>query len=85
MSKDDARLERLHGMLRQRGILLPAFDLYGGAKGLYDFGPIGGRLRSKMNQVWKLFYIIRLRLDDLTLHRFPWILIKLLQLFFFGQ
>ena len=39
-------------MLRQRGILLPAFDLYGGAKGLYDFGPIGGRLRSKMNQVW---------------------------------
>ena len=39
-------------MLRQRGILLPAFDLYGGAKGLYDFGPIGGRLRSRMNQVW---------------------------------
>ena len=35
MSKDDARLERLQGMLRQRGILLPAFDMYGGAKGLY--------------------------------------------------
>ena len=52
MSKDDARLERLHGMLRQRGILLPAFDLYGGAKGLYDFGPVGGRLRSRLNQVW---------------------------------
>ena len=52
MSKDDARLERLHGMLRQRGVLLPAFDLYGGAKGLYDFGPVGGRLRSKLNQVW---------------------------------
>ena len=39
-------------MLRQRGILLPAFDLYGGAKGLYDFGPVGGRLRSRLNQVW---------------------------------
>ncbi len=49
---DDARLERLQGMLRQRGILLPAFDLYGGAKGLYDFGPVGGRLRSKINQAW---------------------------------
>ena len=36
LSKDDARLERLQGMLRQRGILLPAFDMYGGAKGLYD-------------------------------------------------
>lgn len=52
MSKDDARLERLQGMLRQRGIILPAFDLYGGAKGLYDFGPVGGRLRSRLNQVW---------------------------------
>ena len=39
-------------MLRQRGILLPAFDIYGGAKGLYDFGPVGGRLRSRLNQVW---------------------------------
>ena len=39
-------------MLRQRGILLPAFDLYGGAKGLYDFGPVGGRLRSRLNHVW---------------------------------
>lgn len=39
-------------MLRQRGILLPAFDLYGGAKGFYDFGPVGGRLRSRLNQVW---------------------------------
>ena len=25
---------------------------YGGAKGLYDFGPVGGRLRSRLNQVW---------------------------------
>ena len=49
---DDARLERLQGMLKQRGILLPSFELYGGAKGLYDFGPVGGRLRSKINQAW---------------------------------
>ena len=48
MSKDDARLERLQGMLRQRGILLPAFDMYGGAKGLYDFGPGGGRLAAEL-------------------------------------
>ena len=52
MANDDERLERLQGMLRQRGILLPAFDLYGGAKGFYDFGPVGGRLRSRLNQVW---------------------------------
>ncbi|MBT5391645.1 MAG: glycine--tRNA ligase [Euryarchaeota archaeon] len=49
---DASRLERLSGMLKRRGILLPAFEIYGGAKGLYDFGPVGGRLRNKVNQAW---------------------------------
>ena len=47
-----ARLERLSGMLKRRGILLPAFEIHGGAKGLYDFGPVGGRLRNRVNQTW---------------------------------
>ena len=43
MTEPDAtRLERLSGMLKRRGILLPAFEIYGGAKGFYDFGPVGG-------------------------------------------
>ncbi len=49
---DDGRLERLSGMLKRRGILLPAFEIHGGAKGLYDFGPVGGRLRNRVNQAW---------------------------------
>ncbi|MBT6254831.1 MAG: glycine--tRNA ligase [Euryarchaeota archaeon] len=49
---DTARLERLSGMLKRRGILLPAFEIHGGAKGLYDFGPVGGRLRNRVNQTW---------------------------------
>ena len=47
-----ARLERLSGMLKRRGFILPAFEIHGGAKGLYDFGPNGGRLRNKVNQMW---------------------------------
>ena len=49
---ENGRLERLNGMLRRRGFLLPAFEIHGGAKGLYDFGPVGGRMRSRMNQRW---------------------------------
>ncbi len=49
---EDGRLERLTGMLRRRGFLLPAFEIHGGAKGLYDFGPVGGRMRSRINQRW---------------------------------
>ena len=49
---ENGRLERLNGMLRRRGFLLPAFEIHGGAKGLYDFGPVGGRMRSRVNQRW---------------------------------
>ena len=47
-----ARLERLTSMLRRRGIILPAFEIHGGAAGLYDFGPLGGRIRNRVNQAW---------------------------------
>jgi len=49
---DEGRLDRLSGVLKRRGILLPAFEIHRGAKGLYDFGPVGGRMRSKINQTW---------------------------------
>tara|TARA_Y100000589_G_scaffold166903_1_gene158889 strand:+ start:20748 stop:22415 length:1668 start_codon:yes stop_codon:yes gene_type:complete len=48
----EARLERLSGMLKRRGFILPAFEIHGGSKGLYDFGPNGGRLRNRVNQAW---------------------------------
>ncbi|MCH1527989.1 MAG: hypothetical protein L7S49_07220, partial [Candidatus Poseidoniaceae archaeon] len=46
------RLGRLTGMLKRRGVILPAFEIHGGAAGLYDFGPVGGRLRNRVNQNW---------------------------------
>ena len=46
------RLARLTGMLKRRGVILPAFEIHGGAAGLYDFGPVGGRLRNRVNQTW---------------------------------
>ena len=52
MQQDAERLERMSGMLKRRGIILPAFEIHGGAKGLYDFGPVGGRLRNRVNQTW---------------------------------
>ena len=59
------RLERLTGMLRRRGIILPAFEIHGGAKGLYDFGPVGGRLRSKVQSVWRDHWIDQADVDEI--------------------
>tara|TARA_B100001564_G_C20666441_1_gene684013 strand:+ start:362 stop:2032 length:1671 start_codon:yes stop_codon:yes gene_type:complete len=52
MQPNAERLERMSGMLKRRGVILPAFEIHGGAKGLYDFGPVGGRLRNRVNQTW---------------------------------
>ena len=52
MSDAHARLERLTSMLRRRGVILPAFEIHGGISGLFDFGPIGGRLRRRLNDAW---------------------------------
>mgnify|MGYP003301503647 CR=1 FL=1 len=52
MSDDGTRLDRLSSMLRRRGIILPAFEIHGGVSGLYDFGPIGGRLRRRVKNQW---------------------------------
>ena len=52
MSDSHARLERLTSMLRRRGVILPAFEIHGGIAGLFDFGPIGGRLRRRLNNAW---------------------------------
>ncbi len=49
---ENSRLERLSSILKRRGIILPAFEIHGGAKGFYDFGPVGGRLRNRVNQCW---------------------------------
>jgi len=52
VSEDGGRLDRLIGLLRRRGIIHPAFEIHGGIAGLYDFGPVGGRLRRKVATAW---------------------------------
>lgn len=48
----DNRLDRLSSMLRRRGIVLPSFEIYGGVAGLVDYGPVGARLKRKVNDAW---------------------------------
>jgi glycyl-tRNA synthetase len=52
MSGDEDKSRRLMSLLKKRGFLQPAFELYGGVAGLYDYGPLGGRLRRNVMQKW---------------------------------
>ena len=49
---EERRLDRLSAMLRRRGIVLPAFDIYGGVSGLIDYGPVGAAIRRRLTQKW---------------------------------
>jgi len=40
-------------MLKRRGIIFPAFSIHGGIAGLFDYGPVGGRLLRKVQQQWR--------------------------------
>ena len=47
---DEKRIERLSAMLKRRGIILPAFEIYGGVSGLIDYGPVGASIRRRVIQ-----------------------------------
>ncbi len=49
---DERRLDRLTSMLKRRGIILPAFEIYGGVSGLIDYGPVGAAMLRRVTQNW---------------------------------
>ncbi len=52
MSVDEERVRTLMSTLKRRGIVYPAFELYGGVAGLFDYGPIGARILRLVNEMW---------------------------------
>lgn len=42
---------------KRRGFIWPSFELYGGAAGFYDLGPLGTSLKEKLMEKWRQFYV----------------------------
>ena len=53
------RHEQLMEVARQRGFIWPSFEIYGGAAGFYDFGPLGALLKDRIIQKWHEFFVVR--------------------------
>jgi len=51
--------EKVNELARRRGFLWPAFELYGGAAGFYDYGPLGAPLKRRIEDIWRQFFVIR--------------------------
>jgi glycyl-tRNA synthetase len=53
------KLDELYALLRRRGILWPTAEIYGGAQGLYDYGPLGTALKRRLERAWAAWFVGR--------------------------
>ncbi|TMF14955.1 MAG: glycine--tRNA ligase [Chloroflexi bacterium] len=45
-------VEKLVSLCKQRGFVYPSSEIYGGLNAVYDFGPLGVRLRRNIRERW---------------------------------
>lgn len=48
----------LDSLLRRRLFYTPAFEIYGGVKGLYDYGPPGCSLQANIIDIWRKHFVL---------------------------
>ena len=53
------KYEKIFELAKRRGFLWNSFELYGGSRGFYDYGPLGSTLKRRIEQIWREFYIIQ--------------------------
>jgi len=53
------KLDELYALLRRRGVLWPTAEIYGGAQGLYDYGPLGTALKRRIERAWTTWFVGR--------------------------
>ena len=49
-------MEELVSLCKRRGFIFQSNDIYGGTKGLYDYGPMGVELKNNLKQSWWRLY-----------------------------
>ena len=50
--------DRLDTVLKQRMFVVPSFEIYGGTKGFFDFGPPGCALKANLLALWRRHFVL---------------------------
>jgi len=50
-------IDDIEALAKRRGFFWIASELYGGASGFYDYGPIGCLLKRKLELAWKRYFL----------------------------
>ena len=51
--------EEVVELAKRRGYLYPSFEIYGGASGFWDYGPLGTSLKNEVVDSWREMYVVR--------------------------
>jgi glycyl-tRNA synthetase len=58
--------QELLSLCKRRGLLWPAYDIYGGSAGFYDYGPLGAALKANIESHWRRLYVLEEGLQELV-------------------
>jgi len=50
--------QEILSLCKRRGFLWPAYDIYGGLGGMYDYGPLGSALKANIEDHWRNLYVM---------------------------
>lgn len=49
---------KFDSLVRRRFIYDQSYEIYGGASGLYDLGPVGCAIKTNLLQIWRRFFVL---------------------------
>ena len=49
--------DEILSIFKRRGVLWPTAEIYGGAQGLYDYGPMGSALKRRLEDAWEAWFV----------------------------
>ena len=52
MAKDSSLMDAIVSLCKRRGFVFQSSEIYGGLKGLWDYGPLGVELKRNIKEVW---------------------------------
>lgn len=50
-------LDEIIALFKRRGVLWPLAEIYGGAQGLFDYGPAGASLKRRVEEAWAAWFL----------------------------
>ncbi len=49
---EQSLMDKLFSLAKQRGIIFPGSEIYGGLANTWDYGPLGSQMRMNLKQLW---------------------------------